>query len=266
MKHATSPTPISVLIANIIWQGGLVLFLAMALSGCGMGSTANNLAQASTNTGPVAIPEEVKATKTLLEVSTIASLSRPNPFATLLVKPEDPSTEPGTTPQEAVAAPQNPFEGMSLGGIIYRSKKPLAILALPNGKSKIIHVGDVLPTSVEPVLVSKITKNAVILSVANANSSLPAEMQRKTFNVVSLIGYQSAKATTGSTANSSTSSSNGAAAQPASNSPSAPTQSSSRDNEDNNFVPDNVKGLLNNSNNKPANSSMSATTTSTNSH
>jgi len=258
MKNSTQHPVISSLVAHRLWQWGLVVLLAMALSGCDMlGAKGNNPLNAAANAA-IEIPAEVKESKTMLEVSVLASLSRANPFATLLVKPEDPnaSTEQTAEAEQQVAPPQSPFDGFSLGGIIYRDKKPLAILGLPGGKSKIIHVGDVLQTAVEPIKVSHIRKNSVGLAVASAASALPTNMQKKVLNVASLIGYQGSKAST--SASTPAASGGAAASAPAAaasgNSASATPPAES----DNNFMPDEIKSLLKDGKSAPGNGLSSA--------
>lgn len=213
--------------------------LCSTLTGCGKSASEQsglllNQTGAAANVG---MPAEVNAEKELLDVSVLAELPRSNPFASLLVpqdqekdptkvatNPTDPTNPNGTTApppdqatQPVVPPPPtylDPFNGFGLGGVIYLGKRSLAIITLPDGSSKIVHVGDILQglssgnssststttgdgksetTNLSPTLkikIAKIDKKSVVLQVLKAPSGYPSEFKTTTLYLESLVGYQ----------------------------------------------------------------------------
>jgi hypothetical protein len=139
------------------------------------------------------IPAEVTATKELLDPAVLDQSQREDPFQSLVA----PKEEAAPLQPVANATPTvNPLGGYTLSGIIYRgSKNSLAILGTPAGKSKVVHLGQILEGdgpggSVE---VSSISKTSVILSILGASSDMPEDARSTTLKLASLIGYKSTK-------------------------------------------------------------------------
>jgi hypothetical protein len=149
----------------------------------------------------------VAAATTLLDVSVLATLPRPNPFASLLISDIPPlqPTEPQPVEAESEIPPEyeaveptppppNPLDMISLGGILYREKNPLAILVLPTGKTQIVHPGDTVMvmsggSGPSMVKVNRITRTSVILKLLNPPTGLTAPPV-KTVQIASIIGFR----------------------------------------------------------------------------
>lgn len=175
---------------------GLLVFLM----GCSQGATKPSLA---INTPPpaaqqvVAMPS-IQQTEELLDITVLAEVPRANPFQSLLA--ETASTQTATSQEAQLPPPpppSDPFEGVSLGGIIYKKDKPMAILILASGKSKIVHTGDVLDSGKEvpeggaslvQFKVAGITAKNLTLQAVNPPNNLPPEMKTKGLEIKSLVG------------------------------------------------------------------------------
>lgn len=185
--------------------GAVVAFAGILfLMGCGMGSNVPNASTVvnSAAAANVPIPPEISATKELLDVSVLSALPRTNPFESLLIPEFVPgavgiegSTQAISQSTAPPPPPPDPFEGFSLGGIMYRGgQNSLAILITPAEGSKIVHQGDSLlaasASSPLKIKVKQITQKDVSLEVVDSPAEIPAYMRTKTLEVVSLVGFR----------------------------------------------------------------------------
>jgi len=179
----------------------LGIWLCFLLWGCG-GSTVTKSTLVPNNM-PITIPPEITATKELLSPSDLQSLTKTNPFMSLIA-PKSPEEDKAGVKVAIV----NPFGGITLSGIIFRGKNSLAILSANasdggEGKSsgsKILHLGDHFYTSDgsgTEIRISTIKKDSVTLQVINPPDSLPPEMRAATLVLPSLIGWRGKNAGTG---------------------------------------------------------------------
>ncbi len=161
-------------------------------------------------------------TTQLVDVTVLANMQRMNPFTSLIAPPvlpeviptQDPNLPTGTpidptmtqappSVEEVPPPPADPFEGVSLSGIVYRGAKSLAIVTMPDGKSKILHSGESFSTGGEDpavIRIGRIDRKQVSMRVIEASGDLPAEMKTRVMKIGSLVGYQS-KAGTGGQGN-----------------------------------------------------------------
>lgn len=184
----------------------LMVSFLLLFAGCNQIMNQLNKTQTLTSptglSAPVSLPAEMTATKELLDTSVLATLPRSNPFESLLVpsgSQVDPSLlqNPGGAPAtlEPVNIP-DPYEGFSLGGIIYHGQKSLGIVVAADGKSRIVRQGDILSASGDTgiqLLVARIDQKALTLQALNPPKELSTALHSKMLTITSLVGHQSNK-------------------------------------------------------------------------
>lgn len=180
-----------------------LLVLTLLWAGCG-NSSPGGVSTLAPKNNAVPLPPEITETKDLIDPSVLATLPRATFFIPLVVD-DTPKPETEGAPAEPVKPPEDPLKNVSLAGVVYLSKNPLAILKVGDDKSKIVHVGDVLTTGDDTAVdfkVRKISKDSVQLTVLTAIEGLPASMRNKTIGVSSLIGSRksSSKSDSGTSA------------------------------------------------------------------
>ncbi len=164
--------------------------------GCSHGASGGSNLLLKNNNGQ-AMSENVMKVPQLLDVSTIASLPRTNPFLSLIVPPADaaPADSPTTPlPDKPADQPKDPFSSLSLGGIMYHGRNSLAIVTPEGGQSYILHNGQVFSISTDDMTyqakVSHIDRTSLGLKILNPPSDLPPGMASRILRLESLIGYQ----------------------------------------------------------------------------
>lgn len=170
----------------------IVLLLPLLMSGCGKKGGASALKGGALAPKKVSLPSDITSSKELLEVSVLVTLPRQNPFESILFKDEVPEVIVEAPVENKPKAPKiNPFLNMKLGGIIFKSDRPMAILQMGDADSKIVREGERLSNSAvtgsPEIEVVKIEKEAIHLYAPNQDINLSV----KTLSVPSLIGFKS---------------------------------------------------------------------------
>lgn len=113
-----------------------------------------------------------------------------NPFLDRLPKPiVEALTDPTAANPNAtiVEAPPDPFASVSLLGIAYQSKSPMAIISVSGGEvqTQMVRAGDVLMMDGGQIKVSSISQDSIIFQKLGTGG------EKRTMSLPSLIGYSS---------------------------------------------------------------------------
>lgn len=141
---------------------------------------------------PLAPTAKVEQAGNTVNLASEVIVAGTNPFLNRLPKPVaavDPSatgTGEGTTVSTA-PPPTDPFESVSLLGIAYHAKAPMALISVSGGESQtqMVRKGDVLMMDGGQVKVSSISRDSVEFEKLGPGG------EKRTFNLPSIIGYGS---------------------------------------------------------------------------
>lgn len=123
-------------------------------------------------------------------------LAGKNPFAVKLPKPQpdptklpDPNLVQGSNGQQAPVIvekplpPPDPFAQVTLNGVLYNARTPLALISTGGEASKIVRKGDILMGNSGPILITSITRsNVEVATLANRKN-------RRTLTLPDIVGY-----------------------------------------------------------------------------
>lgn len=118
--------------------------------------------------------------------------SKANPFLGKLPKPVVATATPVDSGATPPPPPVDPFESVSLLGVVYNPKSPIALLGVSGGdsQSQVVRRGDVIMVDGGSVKVSAIRRDGIELQ------SLGTSKEKRTLSLPNLVGY-SAGATAG---------------------------------------------------------------------
>lgn len=117
-----------------------------------------------------------------------------NPFLNRLPKPPAEPSSPANEPAISVPPPVDPFNSISLAGILYNAKSPMALVAVADGgaagetgnnSSQIVGVGSVLPASGGTLRVTGIQRDRVEFQRVDGN-----KRERRTLSLPSIVGFE----------------------------------------------------------------------------
>jgi hypothetical protein len=138
--------------------------------------------------GPVSNVEQAGNT---VELASAIISAKGNPFLNKLPKPDVSVSDPGviTDPGAAPPPPANPLENISLLGVVYSRKNPLALVSVGGGEnqSQLVHKGEVLIMDGGQVKVIAIKPDSIELEVVEGK-------QREIKSLPSILNYAASSA------------------------------------------------------------------------
>lgn len=144
---------------------------------------------------PMAPLSKVEQAGSIVELASEIIVAGANPFLDRLPKPVVEAVKPIDTGVTTPAAPPpaDPLDSVSVLGIAYQSKSPMALLSLggAEAQTKMVRKGDVLTVDAGQVKVAEIGPGSVELQ------SIGPKQDKRTLSLPSIVGYLPSSAASG---------------------------------------------------------------------
>ena len=141
---------------------------------------------------PMAPTSKVEQAGNLVSLASDIIFLKGNPFLDRLPKPiVEAITATGPTEPGKAEAPPDPFANVSLLGIAYHAKSPMAIVSVSGGETQtqMVRTGDMLMMDGGQIKVLSISQDSIIFQKLGTGG------EKRTMSLPSLIGYTSSGAT-----------------------------------------------------------------------